>query len=172
MRYKFRYFNGTLKILSIIFIPLQNLLIPRASVLIIARLVSLVGLGQYLNNDIIINALQKIVLICSISWAVMYCVLKKGVFLKEDRLVINRYTITLRNWKNRISINYNEIESVIINYNDLRFTRHHGSLLVPFGDETYNIELTLKNGTKYFFSIENQEDFIEELNERIERTKK
>lgn len=94
----------------------------------------------------------------------IYCVLKKGVFLYQNHLVIARYTITLRNWKNRISIDYNDIESVIVNYSDLRFTKYHGSLLVPFGDDTYNVELTLKNGKKYFFSIENQEEFCDNLN--------
>ena len=163
-RYKFRYYNRTLKILNAFFVPLQNLLVPQVFVLLIVRLVSLVGLGQYLNNDIIINILQKIILICSISWALIYCVLKKGVFLYQNHLVIARYTITLKNWKNRISIDYNDIESVIVNYSDLRFTKYHGWLLVPFGDDTYNVELTLKNGKKYFFSIENQEEFCDNLN--------
>lgn len=58
-RYKFRYYNRTLKILNAFFVPFQNLLVPQVFVLLIVRLVSLVGLGQYLNNDIIINILKK-----------------------------------------------------------------------------------------------------------------
>ncbi len=169
-RYKFRYYNSTFKILNAFFVPLQNLLIPRAFSLLIVRLVSLVGLGQYINNSIIINALQKIILICSISWALIYCVFKKGVFVYKDHLVIARYTITLRNWKNRITVDYNEIKSIIVNYSDLRFTRYHGSLLVPFGDDTYNVELTLNNGKKYFFSIKDQEEFCNNLNLLINST--
>lgn len=85
----------------------------------------------------------------------------------ERYLVIARYTITTRNWNSKITLKYDDIESVNINYNDLRFTKYHGSLLVPFGDNTYNIEITMKNGRKYFFSIENQEEFCDHLNSLI-----
>lgn len=40
-------------------------------------------------------------------------------------------------------------------------------MVVPCGDESYNVELTLKNGKKYFFSIENQEEFCDNLTELI-----
>lgn len=75
----------------------------------------------------------------------------------------------MRNWRNRISVSYDDIESVKLNYSDLRFTKYHGSLLVPFGDDTYNVELVLKNGKRYFFSIENQEEFCEMLNSLLEK---
>lgn len=169
MKYKFRDYNNVCKILSLILLPLQNLLLPRIIGFIIIRLLALIGLGQYLNNDVAINIMQKIILICSISWVVIYLIFKKGVFLYDDHLVIARYTITLRNWKNRISIHYDDIESAIVNYTDLRFTKYHGSLLVPLGDNTYNVELTLKSGKKYFFSIQDQEEFCEVLNSLIEK---
>lgn len=169
MRYKFRYYNGTFKLLKSIVLPLQNLLLPQIFALIILRVLALIGLGQYLNNDTAIGIIQKIILACSILWTVIYCVLKKGVFLYDEHLVIARYTITFRNWKNRIVLRYDEIESVNVNYNDLRFSQYHGSLLVPFGDNTYNVEITMKNGKKYFFSIENQEEFCDTLDSLIQK---
>ena len=36
------------------------------------------------------------------------------------------------------------------------------------GDRAYNVELTLKNGKKYYFSIEDQEEFCENLSQLIE----
>lgn len=171
MRYKFRYFNGTAKVLNAFFAPLQNLLLPRFCALLIIRFISLIGLGAYFNNDIAISVIQKAVIICSILWALIYVIFRKGIFLYDDRLTIARYTITLNNWKNRITVKYYDIESVNVNYKNLRFTRNYKSFLVPFGDEDYNVELTLKNGKKYFFSIENQEEFCENLNSLIENVK-
>lgn len=171
MRYKFRYYNSSFKVLNSIFVPLQNLLFPQIVALILLRVISLIGLGQYLNNDIVISTLQKIILICSVFWLIIYCIFKKGVFLHDQYLIIARYTITLRNWKNRIVLRYDEIESVNVNYTDLRFTKYHGSLLVPFGDNTYNVELTMKNGKKYFFSVENQEEFCDNLNSLIQKSR-
>lgn len=167
MRFKFRYDNKSSKILSAIVVPFQNLLLPRVIALAIARIIALIGLGQYFNNDIIIGIIQKIVVFVSILWTAIYFIFKKGVFLYDDYLVIARYTITLRNWKNRIKIKYDDIDHANVNYTDLRFTKYHGSLLVPGGDDTYNVEITLKNGKKYFFSVENQEEFCETINSII-----
>ena len=169
MRYKFRYYNGIFKVLNALLVPLQNLLLPQFVIILIARLVSLIGLGQYFNNDTVIGILQKTILIVSVVWAIIYCIFKKGVFLYNDHLVIARYTITLRNWRNRISVSYDEIESVNVNYSDLRFTKYHGSLLVPFGDDTYNVELVLKSGKRYFFSLQEQENFCETLNSVLKK---
>ena len=38
------------------------------------------------------------------------------------------------------------------------------------GDRAYNVELTLKNGKKYYFSIEDQEEFCENLSQLLENT--
>lgn len=169
MRFIFRYFNRSFKILCTILVPLQNFILPPIIASFFIRVIGLIGLGQYFNNDLIISIIQKIVIFVSILWAAIYIFFRKGVFLYDDYLVIARYTITLRNWKNRIKIKYDDIDHVNVNYTDLRFTKHHGSLLVPCGDNTYNVEITLKNGKKYFFSIENQEEFVSELLSRMDR---
>lgn len=165
--YKFRYYNGTFKLLSGIVITLQNLFIPRILLLIIARLIAIAGFVEYLKNAFAAQAFVNLSLTLGTIWAVIYIFGRKGVFLYNDRLVIARYTITLRNWKNRITIKYSDIERVNVNYNNLFFTRHHGSQLVPLGDDGCNVELTLKNGKKYFFSIYDQELFCEQLESLI-----
>ncbi len=38
------------------------------------------------------------------------------------------------------------------------------------GDRAYNVELTLKNGKKYYFSIEDKEEFCENLSQLLENT--
>lgn len=176
MRYKFRYFNGIYKSVASIGIPIQNFLLVVVFFwlfyYLIGRLSILIGIDNYLLQDSVLSIYLKIMYVCSIAWAVIYCVFRKGVFLYENCLVIARYTVTLTNWKNRITINYDEIEKVNVNYTDLHSTKYRFSMLVLCGDESYNVELTLKNGKKYFFSIEDQEEFCENLNLLLENRRK
>lgn len=175
MRYKFRYFNGIYKTVAKFVIPFQNFLIVVAIFwllyYIVGRLCILLGFNNYLLQDNILDMFLKVMYTFSISWAVIYCVFPKGAFLYDDHLVIARYSITLTNWKNRISVSYDEIEKVNVNYTDLHFTKYRFMLVVPCGDESCNVELTLKNGKKYFFSIEDQEEFCEKLNSILENRK-
>ncbi|MDE5974287.1 MAG: hypothetical protein K2G73_06415, partial [Eubacterium sp.] len=124
----------------------------------------------YLFNDTILSFFTEIAFVFSISSAIIYCVFRKGVFLNEDNLIIARYTITPFNWKLWIKIDYSDIEKVNVNYFDLSFIDYHFRMLTLGGDRAYNVELTLKNGKKYFFSIENQEGFCENLSQLLENT--
>lgn len=175
LRYKFRYFNGIYKAISRLVSPFQNFFLTWVISFIIfffiGKLMILFGFEDYIVDDYVIGIFQKIVFACSILWVMVYFIFKKGVFLCENRLVIARYTITLTNWKNRIIIDYDDIESVNINFRDLHFTKYRFSSLVLCGDEANNIELTLKNGKKYFFSIEDQEEFCDNLNLLLEKRK-
>lgn len=85
--------------------------------------------------------------------------------------MIARYTITPFNWKWWMKINYSDIEKVNINYFNLNYADYHYRMLNSGGDRNYNIELTLKNGKIYYFSIEDQEEFCENLNQLIENSK-
>lgn len=175
MRYKFRYFNGMYKTIAKFAAPFQNFfftwLIFFIIYFVITKIAALFGMEDYLINDFALGIFQKITFICSISWVMIYCFFKKGVFIYDDHLVIARYTITPTNWRNRIVIDYDDIESVCVNFQDLHFTKHRFSFVVLGGDEAYNIELTLKNGKKYFFSIEDQEEFCDNLNMLLEKRK-
>lgn len=172
MRYKFRYYNRTLKILGVILVLFQNFMLPlmlfMPVVTLLGKLAILIGLEDYIVSETFFLVSRRIVVMISLAWDMIYCAFPKGVFLYDDHLVIARYTVTISNWKNRIYINYYEIEKVNVNYTDLHFTKHHFSLLVPMGDYAYNVELTLKTGKKYFFSIENPEEFCENLNSILE----
>lgn len=129
-----------------------------------------IGLDNYLSDDIVLYNLQRIVFIFSISSVIVFCFFRKGVFLNENHLIIARYTITPFNWKWWIKIDYSDIEKVNVNYFDLSFIDYHFRMLTLGGDRAYNVELTLKNGKKYFFSIENQEEFCENLSQLLKNT--
>lgn len=169
MRYKFRYYNKGFKLLTIITIPIFNFVFPQLLSIAILRTISLIGLGKYFDDVNLLTLLYNAVRIFSALWVISYLFLPKGVFLYKKRLIIARHTVTLRNWKSIIFVKYDAIENVNINFKDLRFTKYHGSLLVPCGDEVCNIELTLKNGKKYFFSTEYQDDFCKHLKLLIDK---
>lgn len=173
MRYKFRYYNKGFKLLSMILAPLQNfffviVIIVPIILIVISLVFCLIGLEKQLD-DYTAQIIYKIIITFSFLCAISYYIFPKGVFLYEKRLIIARHTVTLRNWKSIIFVKYDAIENVNINFKDLRFTKYHGSLLVPCGDEVCNIELTLKNGKKYFFSTEYQDDFCKHLKSLIDK---
>ncbi len=153
---------------------LQNFWLPWLIFYILYVLVGkvsiLIGLDNYLSDDIVLYSLQRIVLIISISSVIVFCFFRKGVFLNENHLIIARYTITPFNWKWWIKIDYSDIEKVNINYFDLSYIDYHFRMLILGGDRAYNVELTLKNGKKYYFSIEDQEEFCENLSQLLENT--
>lgn len=154
-------------------ILVQNLFIivmlSRLIVYLLTKLSLLFGKEEYLFNKAIMNEMSRIMIICLFVSTAVHFILIKGVFLYDDRLVIARYTFSLTNWKPRIVINYNDIEKVNVNYFDIHFTKRRFSMLVLCGDESYNVELTLKNGKTYYFSIEDQEEFCENLNHLMEK---
>ncbi len=109
------------------------------------------------------SVMQKIMFICAFSAAIIYCFLRKGVFINASEIVIAKYTFVPFNFKMRIHISFDEIEKINVNYLDIHFTKYRFSLVTLCGDEAYNVELTLKSGKKYFFSIENQEKFCDNI---------
>ncbi len=173
MRYKFRYYNGSMKFLSAFVVSFQNFFLTAVACFVIyfilAKIAGLLGLENYLFNNNVWSIVKKIIFILAFIYAIVYIVSKKGVFLYDEGFEIARYTITPLNWKNRIYVSFNEVESINVNYYNIRYTKYRYSMLVPLGDDTYNIELTLKNGKKYFFSIEDQEEFVEEVSKRMEK---
>lgn len=138
---------------------------------VIGKILILSGFDDLLNNNALLFDVKRIILICSISSVVVFCIFRKGVFLNQNSLLIARYTITHFNWKWWIKIDYNDIEKVNVNYFDISWYNYNFRMLTLGGDRAYNVEFTLKNGKKYFFSIEDQEEFCDNLNQLIENSK-
>ena len=172
MRYKFRYLNGIYKLIAFVAGPMQNFSIIIGAFLLIYYLISKIIIAIGIDDSFIDNSLfREMMFTCAIIFASMYYIFKKGVFLYNDKLIIARYTITLTNWNPYIVIKYSDIESVNVNYSDIHFTKYRLSFITLCGDESYNVELTLKNGKKYFFSIQNQEAFCNNLSQLINNYK-
>lgn len=170
MRYKFRYINSIYKSAAKIVAPMQNFF---SIIAIFFVAYNLIGRLCILFNISILTikdfgeALQEPMFICAFLSAIIYCFLPKGVFINDSEIVIAKYTFVPFNFKMRIHIPYKEIERINVNYSDIHFTKYRFSFVTLCGDEAYNVEITLKNGKKYYFSIENQEEFVENINQRI-----
>ena len=151
---------------------MQNFSITIGAFLLIYYLISKIIIAIGIDDSFIDNSLfREMMFTCAFLFATIYYIFKKGIFLYNDKLIIARYTITLTNWNPYITIKYSDIEHVNVNYSNIHFTKYRLSFITLCGDESYNVELTLKNGKKYFFSIQNQEEFCNNLNQLINNYK-
>ena len=79
------------------------------------------------------------------------------------------YTITALNWKNKIAVPYYMIENAYVQYSSIYWTKDVFSELVPYGDFNYNVELQLRDGKKYIFSVQDAEDCCAEIMAKVEQ---
>lgn len=166
MRIKFRYANFSTKLLIVLSNIIKNAILPRIVLILLVRILSFVGFGEMMDNDIFYDYATKAVIYLAIIFTGVYILFPKGVFVKDDYLIIARYTVTLTNWKPLIKIKYDDIEHIGINYTDLRFSKRHFSLLAG-GDYLSNIEIVTKKDRHYFFCIKDQQEFCDYINKKI-----
>ncbi len=169
MRYRFKYYNTTFKVLSYILIPVINVIIVSLIVGALTKILLFFGIDNIIHNHTMDSLYQDVIIYVSLAWNLVYIFFPKGVIVKENSLIIARYCITLRNFKFRIRVRFEDIESVNVNYNNLNLSKYYGAELVPLGDSNYNVELTLKNGKKLFFSIWDAEAFCQKFAEQIHK---
>lgn len=131
-------------------------------------------LGKNFMPSIINKIIVFITLILGVIWLIRFKTSLKGVFIYYDYLQIERHSISNLYYMFRINpkIRYSEIKSCEINqkksenyeqWNDKQLHFIGGS-----GDSYIRLE-TLYDKV-YCFCIENQEDFVEEINKRIGKT--
>lgn len=166
MRLKFRYANFITKLLVVLSNIIKNAILPRIILISLVRILSLIGFAEMIDNDIFYDYATKAVIYLAIIFMGVYILFPKGVFVKDDYLIIARYTVTLTNWKPLIKIKYDDIEQTGINYTDLRFSKRHFSLLAG-GDYLSNIEIVTKKGRHYYFCINDQQEFCDYINKKI-----
>ena len=105
----------------------------------------------------------------SVVYSLLPLVMPKGCFLYDDQVVLARYTITALNWKNKIAVPYYMIENAYVQYSSIYWTKDVFSELVPYGDFNYNVELQLRDGKKYIFSVQDAEDCCAEIMAKVEQ---
>ena len=95
--------------------------------------------------------------------------MQKEVELKSVELhneLEKAYSKSFEPLPNKIIIRYDDISSVFQNTYNLRYSRKKARKTFIAGDYQDYVELTLKGGKQFCFSVENQKEFIEELKKR------
>lgn len=106
--------------------------------------------------------------IVGVFFAIRYCTKAKGVFIFSDHLEIDRYYITTLHWKPNIKINYCDIKSVYNSRKVIQLSSFDAmNAIVGGGDLSYYVEIILNNGKVYRIPVQNQEIFVETLNDKI-----
>lgn len=131
---------------------------------------SLSGITKYFSVELMMVFLGFSILL-GIILALKFCCCFKGVILYDSYLEITTQTIGLGKNKPKFKINYSDIESVFNSTYNLRYDRKKARRTFLAGDLSNYIELTLRGGKQFCFSVDNQRDFIEEILIRMNTSK-
>lgn len=163
--YYFRYANSFEKFMMRFLSFVANFALPIVAFYAIAIVTGIFGINKYLGADVL-----TILLIVSIALglicAIKFCVCFKGITLYDSYMEISTQTIGFGKNKPKIIIGYDDISSVFQNTYNLRYSRKKARKTFIAGDYQDYVELTLKGGKQFCFSVENQKEFIEELQNR------
>lgn len=165
--YNFRYSNFSDKIIGGLFSFFTNLGFPIVSFYVIAIAMGLCGIIKYFSVELMM-ALLVLSIILGLIFAIRFCVCFKGVVLYDSYLEITTQTLGLGKNKPKFKINYSDIASVFNSTYNLRYDRRKARKTLIAGDFSNYVELTLKGGKQFCFSVENQSEFVDELLYRME----
>lgn len=164
--YSFRYSNKADRLIGGLFSFFTNIGVPIVAFFVIAIAMSLCGIIKYLTVELVM-ALLIFSIILGIVFALRFCFCFKGVILYDTYLEIITHSFGAAKSKPKFEIEYSEIASVFNSTFNLRYDRKKARKTFLAGDFSYYVELTLRGGRQFCFSVENQENFVEELILRV-----
>lgn len=165
--YYFRYSNASDKFANGFFSFFTNLAMPIVTFYMIAIALGLCGITENFSVELMM-ALFAFSIILGLIFAIKFCFCFKGVVLYDSYLEITTQTLGFGKNKPKIIINYSDIASVFNNTYNLRFDRKKARKTFIAGDFSNYVELTLKGGKQFCFSVERQKEFVDELLYRME----
>lgn len=168
--YEFRYSNYADKLAGGLISFFTNLGVPILAFWIIAFAMSLSGVIKYLNVELMM-ALLGVSIVLGIIFAFRYCFGFKGIVLYDSYMEITTHAFGVARSKPKFEISYSDIASVFNSTFNLRYDRRKARRTFIAGDFSNYVELTLNGGKQFCFSVNNQQEFIQELIFRIDETK-
>lgn len=165
--YYFRYSNFFDKFAGGFFSFFTNLGIPIVAFYIIAIAMGLCGITKHFSVELMMVLLVLSILF-GLFFAIKFCFGFKGVILYDSYLEITTQTLGIGKNKPKFKINYSDVASVFNSTYNLRYDRRKARRTFIAGDYSNYIELTLKSGKQFCFSVDNQTEFLDELLNRIE----
>ncbi len=169
MKMKIYYFchnNSGEKLAGGFFSFFSNLATPIVAFFIIAIAMSLSGILKYFSMELLLILFGISVLI-GIFCALKFCFAFKGVILYDSYLEIVTQNLGFGKNKPKIKVNYSDIMSIYNSTFNIRYDRRKARKCFISGDYSCYVELTLNGGKQFCFSVENQEEFIAEVNKRM-----
>lgn len=139
-----------------------NFCTPIFMFIIMMIVMGITGVGKYVDMRLVMLMLLFAILVGGIS-AISYCFCFKGVILYDTYLEIQTRTIGIERLNPKITINYSDIVSAYNGTFNLRYDRRKARKSFIVGDYTDYVELTLIGGKQFCFSVDNQDDFLNEL---------
>lgn len=165
--YSFRYCNKAEKFTEAFFSVCTNFAVPIITFILITMVMSIIGINEYMNMNLWM-VLFFVSIVLGIIMVFKYSFSFKGVVLYDDKLKILTHTFGLGGKsKPKIIINYADIISVYNSTYNLKYDRKKAKTSFLVGDFSYYTELTLRGGKQFCFSVNNQEEFVKELIERV-----
>lgn len=165
--YHFKYSNFSDRFVNGLFSFCANLATPVVAFIVIAIAMGLCGITKYLTVEFMMVLLAFSVLL-GIICAIKYCFGFKGITLYDSYLEITTQNMGLGKEKPKIKINYSDVVSVYHSTFNLRYDRKKAKRTFLAGDLTDYVELTLKGGKQFCFTVERQEEFLDEMIHRID----
>lgn len=165
--YYFRYANFSDKFAGGFFSFFTNLGIPIVVFYIIAIAMGLCGITKQFSVELMMVLLVLSILF-GLFFAIKFCFCFKGVILYDSYLEITTQTLGIGKNKPKFKINYSDVASVFNSTYNLRYDRKKARKTFIAGDFSDYVELTLKGGKQFCFSVDNQTEFIAELLNRME----
>ena len=166
-RYKFRYPNLATRLVKEFLSICTNFGMPIFSFIIISIAMAMCGVIKYLGIEMWMTLLG-VAVVLGIILSIKYFCCYKGVILYDTYLEIATHTFGLARSKPKIKINYMDILSIYNSTYNLRYDRRKARNSFLVGDYSDYVELTLKGGKQFCFSVDNQTEFVDELLSRIE----
>ena len=169
--YDFRYKSKGQRISEIVQGGAMNMLLPIIPAFVIWVILLNLKITKYFDLPVYLIVLS-ILFVVGIALNIRMFANYRGVILYDDYLEISRYYRTGIKDRMNIIVPYKDIESIniqLVNRINIRqehnnFRRYHCTL---GGDYDNYVKLILKNGRQYCFSVENQTEFVETINDKI-----
>lgn len=112
----------------------------------------------------------NISVIIGIIMVLIYSVLPKRVTLFSNHFEIAMGGILLNKKSTKVKIKYNEIVSIYESTYNLKNDKIKMKNSFLAGDYSNYVEIILKDGKQFCFSVENQSEFVDKLNQRREQS--
>lgn len=164
--YKFRYNNTGQKCAQWLKEACKNFFAPIIICCLIFFCMGFTGTAKYISTEMG-GLLFNISVIIGFFMLLVYSVIPKKVTLFDNHLEIATGSFFLKNKSPKIKINFNEITSVFESTDNLKYNKFKMKNSFLAGDYSNYVELTLKGGKQFCFSVENQSEFVENVIQKI-----